>query len=115
MESVILYLNNGFILVGEDFTQKYGRKMEIFVYIPAEKRWVRTYAWDRYTEAMWQLHNRHTRRNGKTNFEQMMMHDRRHKKGGGCSRISGNSVVTDYECTKNPMHDFRRSMCVQWN
>ena len=31
----------------------------------------------------------------------------KHKGGGGGSRIY-NGSITDYECSKNPMHDFRR-------
>jgi hypothetical protein len=116
MGSVILYLDNNYILVGEDFTQKYGQKMEIFVYIPAEEKWVRTFSRDKYTETMWRLHNKHTRhKRSKVNYEQLMSHDRVHKGGGGGSRIGNNQTVTDYECTKNNLHDFHRCMYVQWN
>ena len=48
------------------------------------------------------------------NCEQLMKHDRVHKKGGG-GKISPTQIVTDYECAKVPLHDFRRSMYVQYN
>lgn len=37
----------------------------------------------------------------------MMRHDRHHKGGGGGSRIFDSSI-TDYECAKEPLHDFHR-------
>ena len=45
--------------------------------------------------------------NNKINYAKLMRHDRKHKSGGGGSRIY-NGSITDYECTKNPLHDFRR-------
>ena len=43
------------------------------------------------------------------NFKALMKHDRMKKKGSGGTRLSKwNGIVTDYECTKNPLHDFRR-------
>ena len=48
------------------------------------------------------------------NFEELMKHERVHKKGGG-GKISPTQIVTDYECAKIPLHDFKRSMYVQYN
>ena len=53
-------------------------------------------------------HARRIRRNiTMRDYENMMKHDRRHKGGGGGSRIY-NGSITDYECSSNPLHDFRR-------
>ena len=40
-------------------------------------------------------------------FENMMRHSYKRKKCGGGSLIY-NGSITDYECSKNPLHDFRR-------
>ena len=60
------------------------------------------------TEMMWNYYRKHQKKRKKKhiNYEEMMKHDRKHKSGGGGSRIY-NGSITDYECTKNPMHDFR--------
>lgn len=39
----------------------------------------------------------------------MMKHERKHKRGSGGQRLGFSETVTDYECTNNPMHDFRRT------
>ena len=72
-------------------------------------KWVRTYAKNEYTEMMWDYYRKHQqkRRKKHINYEEMMEHDRKHKSGGGGSRIY-NGSITDYECSKNPLHDFRR-------
>lgn len=36
-----------------------------------------------------------------------LLNERQHKAGSGGSRIYDGSI-TDYECSKNPLHDFRR-------
>ena len=57
---------------------------------------------------MWDYYRKHQRKNkSKVNYTQIMEHERYHKSGGGGSRIY-NGSITDYECTKNPLHDFRR-------
>lgn len=51
--------------------------------------------------------------NRKNHVSSLMKHDRLHKKGTG-SRERVNAI-TDYECSKYPLHDFPRSRYVQWN
>ena len=61
------------------------------------------------TEAMWNFY-RGTAKKAKrdnNNYAAMMRHDRHHKGGGGGSRIFDSSI-TDYECAKEPLHDFHR-------
>lgn len=46
-------------------------------------------------------------------FERMMSHDRKHKKGSSGIRLDKENyyagiMVIDYECTKRTMHDFRQ-------
>lgn len=46
-------------------------------------------------------------------IQNMMRHDRKHKSGGSGIRLDkenhyANKTMTDYECSKKPMHDFQR-------
>lgn len=75
-----------------------------------ENRWVRTYKKDQISSIMWRCYKKHKEKYDKINYENMMKHDRRHKGGGGGTRIF-NGSITDYECRKDPFHDFRRC----WN
>lgn len=111
MNSIVLRLDNKAILVCSKFNHSRKQNLELLVWLPAQNKWVRTYAKNEYTEIMWDYFhantNNRTRKAYKANYENMMRHDRIHKGGGGGSRIYDESI-TDYECAKNPLHDFRR-------
>ena len=111
MGSIVLELNNNIVLICHDFNHSRKQKVQISVWLPIEKKWVCTYLKNKYTEIMWDYFHAHTNNRTckayKANYESMMSHDRRHKSGGGGSRIY-NGSITDYECTNNPLHDFRR-------
>ena len=114
--SVILRMDNGTILVCHDFRKTRNGSTQLFCYLPKEKKWVITYAKNKYTEMMLQYYkdtirksNRKKQRCTKTNYSQMMCHERKKKSGGGGGKISHTQTVTDYECTKNPLHDFQRT------
>lgn len=109
MHSIVMQLNNGTELVCTNFRHSRKLPLELFCYIPTEKKWVRTYAKNEYTEMMWDYYRKCERKNRmrKGNYANLMRHDRKRKKSGGGSRIY-NGSITDYECAKNPMHDFRR-------
>lgn len=114
MGSIILQLDNQIMLVCNNFNHSRKHDLELSVWLPTEKKWVRTYAKNRYTEMMWDYYRKHR---GKRNhefrkYENMMRHDRIHKGGGGGSRIY-NGSITDYECSSNPLHDFRRSIIIK--
>lgn len=108
--SIILYLNNGTELVCQDFCHSRKQKLELFCYITTENKWVKIYAKNEYTELMWDYYRKCERSNNvrKGNYSQMMKHSRK-RKGSGGGKISHTQTVTDYECSKNPMHDFRRA------
>jgi hypothetical protein len=115
-DSVILYLDDGKILVSNDFGHPRTEKLEVHTWNPSLKRWEKMRQKNAYTEILWNLHREETRKNrhkkpDNTDYAQMMRHDRRHKNGGGGSRDFV-GAITDYECTKNPLHDFRRNMYV---
>lgn len=111
MGSIILRLDNHTILVCNNFNHSRKQKVKISVWLPIKNKWIYTYEKNKYTEIMWDYYHTHT--NNRTrklyngNYEEMMKHDRIHKGGGGGSRIY-NGSITDYECTKNPLHDFQR-------
>ena len=53
------------------------------------------------------------RRNNSFNkYANMMKHDRKHKKGNGIrldkENFYASKIFTDYECSNNPVHDFRQ-------
>ena len=109
MNSIVLRLDNKAILVCSKFNHSRKQNLELLVWLPTQKKWVRTYAKNEYTEMMWDYYRKHRQKRKKKhiNYEKMMEHDRYHKSGGGGSRIY-NGSITDYECSKNPLHDFRR-------
>ena len=110
MGSVILQLNNGTELVCTNFRQSRKLPLKVYCYLPQEKKWATTLLKGECKEIMWDYYRKCERKNRirKGNYAQLMHHDRKHKKSGGGSSISRTQTVTDYECTKNPMHDFRR-------
>ena len=109
MNSIVLRLDNKAILVCSKFNHSRKQNLELTVWLPTENKWVRTYTKNEYTEMMWNYYRKHQQKRNHDfrKYENMMKHDRRHKGGGGGSRIY-NGSITDYECSKNPMHDFRR-------
>jgi hypothetical protein len=117
MNSVILQIDNGIEFICTNFKQSRKLPLEVYCYNPAEKKWTTSILKGNYKEIMWDYYRKceRKRKKCKGNYEQMMRHDRVHKAGGGGSSIGKSTMVTDYECTKNPLHDFRRNMYIQWN
>lgn len=112
MNSIILELDNKCMLVSSDFHHKRKYALKTYVWLPNEKKWVYTYAKNKYTEMMWDYYRKDkqkhkTKKKYCGNYANMMEHERKHKGSGGGSRIYDGSI-TDYECSKNPLHDFRR-------
>lgn len=110
MHSVVLELDNKMILVCNQFNHSRKYKLKLFVWIPAKNKWVYTKAKNQCTEMMWNYYRKHQQKRNKNfrKYENMMRHARKHKGSGGGARIY-NGSITDYECTNNPLHDFRRS------
>lgn len=109
MNSIILELDNKCILISSDFYHKRKYALKVYIWLPYEKKWVYTYAKNQYTEMMWDCYRKHQQKKSHDSgkYENMMRHERKHKTGGGGSRIY-NGSITDNECSKNPFHDFRR-------
>lgn len=111
--NVVLYLDNNMILVSSDFNHKRTQKLQMFCYLPVDKKWVLTHDKNQYTELMWDCYRRnkvrHKKKESINKYKHMMKHERKHKRGSGGQRLGFSEIVTDYECTNNPMHDFRRT------
>ena len=110
--SVIMTLETGTIIACQNF-QKINGKLPVIVYSVASKKWVKSLADGEIADTLCKYHARTAPKKHKnkkaSNYEKMMRHDRKKKKGSGGSRLSKwSGQVTDYECTKNPLHDFRR-------
>lgn len=111
MNTIMLTLDNGIILSSTDFHHK--RKLPLICncYFPAQDKWVKMYVKNQYTEIMW---NFYRQKNGKAdkkyngNYSAMMKHARKKKTGGSGSSRENIRAITDYECSKNPLCDFRR-------
>lgn len=109
MDSIIMELNNKVVLVCDNFRHSRKENLRLTIWLPWEGRWIRVYARNEYTEAMWDYYRKHQRKKRKcVDYEGMMRHNRVHKRGGGGGSRIYDGSITDYECTKNPLHDFRR-------
>ena len=110
--SVILYLENGMVLVSNDFRHKRTQKLEMYCYLPKQGKWVLTHDKNDLTEEIWNCyrknHIKYKRKESFHTYKHMMKHDRKHKRGSGGQRLGFSGTVTDYECCKEPIHDFRR-------
>lgn len=109
-DSIRIDFENGCILVGCDFNRTKNGKTEVFLY-KNEKWYIYFGVSDQYTREMWKFwksfHNSKMLR--RFNTRAAMNHDRRHKGGSGGVRLGKFcGQVTDYECAKEPLHDFRR-------
>ncbi len=111
--SVILYLDNGIILVSTDFNHERKYKLEMLCYLPSKRKWILTHDKNQYTDLMWDCYRknkvRHKKKESINKYKHMMKHERKHKRSSGGQRLGFSEVVTDYECTNNPIHDFRRT------
>ena len=119
--SILLRTENGIVYVCENFHEQ---KDSLFrVWIWNKEQWCHVLANNDYTYYMYKFYlselqkrKRETKKSKSSSYyANLMKHDdRKHKKGGGGQRLGFAGTVTEYECTKNPFHDFRRSMYVQW-
>lgn len=108
MNSIVLSFDNKIKLVGAKFIVAPNAKLEFYVWLPTEKRWFKYNKKDVWTNTIVAYYKeKFCNRDEKyVNYAAMMRHDRRHKKGG--MKRGKRGAFTDYECSNNPMHDFRR-------
>ena len=80
------------------------------VYDPVHAKWGNTLMRNEYTENLWNYHRKMQRKKkDDLDYTSLMKHDRKRKCGSGGVRLTPFcGQVTDYECAKVPLHDFRR-------
>ena len=93
-DSVIMRLETGAKIICSNFHANKQGKYTVF----------------NFTAVMYKCYASHQQKiKSKVSTQSMMAHEQKHKSGSGGVRLSKwNGQVTDYECTKNPYHDFRR-------
>ena len=107
--SAILTFNFGTVLVCPNTTPDEKDRIKLYVYSVSDQKWYRFQMHNRYTRIMCDFYRRETYNKSHTNYAVMMKHDRKRKTGGSGKRLTPFcGHVTDYECSNNPLHDFRR-------
>ena len=110
MGSIMLKFKNGSEILCMDFHKMHDQKLNVLCFDPCDKKWKHFCVKNEYTEMLWKYHRKYERKlSCKINCHALMRHDRQHKTGSGGSHFINNRTITDYECSKNPMHDFRRT------
>lgn len=104
MNSVVIDLEDGRKLVCTTFLS-YKNPLQAYYY--ASGKWYVHILDKRMKDIMWTYYRKNIRQHHSKNYSKLMKHERKRKNGGGGSLIN-NRAITDYECTKNPLHDFRR-------
>lgn len=114
--SVVMEFESGAKVVCHNFhTNKQG-KCKVFIYDPVKNIWVKANINNDCIAIMRESFLKHQNENSKGKIQSLMAHPRVKKKGSGGTHLSKwNGTVTDYECSKVPLHDFPRSYCVNWN
>lgn len=111
--SVYMLCDTGAVIVCQNFKKDRERKTKVFCYIPKEQKWIMSRFNNEYIDMMYNLYNsKHkteTKEIRRINYKKMMSHSRKKKHGNGGEILrKWNGNVTDYECSKEPLHDFRR-------
>ena len=109
MNTVILHNEkNGVEVFCSNFGKQNG-KITVLIHIPNHKKFLKTEMRNEYTKEMYNYYLSLQKPSQKLNYKQMMAHDRKRKTGSGGVRLGKFcGQITDYECAKNPLHDFRR-------
>lgn len=111
MGTIVLTGDSGAQIFCSDFRMRKG-KISVLIYIPGKEKFLKTEMRNEYTKAMYDYAQQFKDDSKRLNYKQMMSHDRKRKCGSGGVRLGKFcGQITDYECTKNPMHDFRRVYC----
>lgn len=119
--SIVATSENNDRLVCSNFKTPRCNKLELYLYLSKDKKWYKVRLKNNVTEAMWNYYRQNNKKQLKKrfdgNYNQMMQHDRKHKHSSGGIRLTPytDNSITDYECSKTPMHDFPRSRYVAWN
>lgn len=110
-DSIVARFQNGTIVVCHDFRMRNG-KLSVHVWDIHDKAWKRAEISDSVAGSIMAFYRQSLPKNpSRIPYGKMMHHNHKHK-GGGCGQRlipkADYRAITDYECTKNPLHDFRR-------
>ena len=114
-ESVVLYCESGNIIVSNDFSHKKHLPLKVICFEPQKKVWIKTEIRNDIKQIFWDIYRKnHKHKKYKPhqpNYKKMMSHERKKKKGSGGQFLYAvnTHTLTDYECSKNPLHDFSQS------
>lgn len=112
MGSVVLKLENGNLVVCTKFNMPHKAPIRTSVFFADKNQWVKCVMKNALTEEIWRYYFKKKRENNPAyngNYEKMMAHSRKKKAGTGGVRLGKFcDQVTDYECRKDPLHDFHR-------
>lgn len=109
--TIMLTFNTGVIVASIDFHHKRSLPLLCEVYLPKRNIWVTMKVKNEYTDIMWNFYKGKAHKADKKyqgNYTKMMKHERKKKTGGSGASRERKMTCTDYECAKNPLHDFRR-------
>lgn len=108
-DSVIMRLETGAKIICSNFHANKQGKYTVFIF-DTKGNCIKTKLGNDFTAVMYKCYTSHQQKiKSKVSTQSIMAHERKHKSGSGGVRLSKwNGQVTDYECTKNPYHDFRR-------
>lgn len=103
----LVLVNGKTMVVSTRFNTR--RSEPLIVSLWQNEKWETVRMLNEYTEALWHTYRKMQRKEKKYNCEEMMKHSRKRKYASGGVRLTKFAgQVTDYECSKNPFHDFRR-------
>lgn len=110
-DTIVLTGETGAEIYCSNFHMENG-KIPVFIYIPESGKLYKTKMRNEYTREMYNYAQKFKDTSKPLNYRQMMAHDRKKKGGGSGKRLTPFcDQVTDYECRKEPLHDFRRVYC----
>lgn len=116
-KTIIITLETGTMIACQS-PEKIKRKLPVWVYSVKDRKWYRSLAEGEISDILIKYHYRYFPKKKKcrnaSDPEMLMRHERKKKKGGGSGvrldkeNFRAGKTITDYECSGNPMHDFRR-------
>lgn len=106
--NAIVYAENGIVLYCTDFRHKRTLPLCVMVYDESLQKFTRRISRNKqFNDILWTEYRKFARKHKHTVDPSYLKHERKHKKSGGGQRDHVHAI-TDYECAKNPLHDFRR-------
>jgi hypothetical protein len=86
MGTVVLQLDNGVELYCSNFNTPRKYDLQVLVYIPHEKKWLRCMMKNEYTEQMWQYYRKCSRKK-RSHYNSKKKHQSNNKKVNGSKRV----------------------------